>query len=111
MNDAVQELWERLHTTLTHMSEKLADLPTPRVLKDGTEIHVQVFRDSLVTNAVELCGLLTKLNVTNDPKLEYARKTLEQAIVGVDADRLREDDIKREDVKAKVDDILKAFDF
>jgi hypothetical protein len=70
-----------------------------------------VFRDSLVTNAVELCGLLTKLNVTNDPKLEYARKTLEQTIAGVDADRLREDDIKREDVKAKVDDILKAFDF
>ena len=111
VNDAVQELWERLHTTLTHMSEKLADLPKPRVLKDGTEVHVQVFRDSLVNNAVELCGLLTKLNVTNDPKLEYARKTLEQAIVGVDADRLREDDIKREDVKAKVDDILKAFDF
>jgi hypothetical protein len=36
---------------------------------------------------------------------------LEQTIAGVDADRLREDDIKREDVKAKVDDILKAFDF
>ena len=111
VNDAVQELWERLHTTLTHMSEKLTDLPTPRVLKDGTEVHAQVFRDSLVNNAVELCGLLTKLNVTNDPKLEMARKKLEQTIAGVDADRLREDDIKREDVKSKVDDILKAFDF
>lgn len=111
VNDAVKELWDRLHTTLSHMSDKLTDLPTPRVKKDGTEIHVQVFRDSLVNNAVELCGLLTKLNVTNDPKLEYARQKLEQTLVGVDADRLREDDIKREDVKAKVDDILKAFDF
>jgi hypothetical protein len=111
MEDAMKEIWDRMHTTLTHLSTKLADSATPRVKKDGTEVHAQVFRDSLVGNAVELCGLLTRLNVTDDPKLEQARLTLEKAIAGVTPDRLREDDIKREEVKAKVDEILKAFDF
>jgi hypothetical protein len=70
-----------------------------------------VFRDSLVSNAVDLCSLLTKLNVTNDPKLEHARAALEKTIAGVTPDKLREDDFKREQVKAEVDAILKAFEF
>jgi hypothetical protein len=68
-----------------------------------------VFRDSLVNNAVELCGLLTRLNVGNDANLEQARQKLEKAIAGVTPDRLREDEAKREAVKAEVDAILKAF--
>ena len=35
----------------------------------------------------------------------------EKAISGVTADTLRDDDIKRAEVKSKVDEILKAFDF
>ena len=58
MNDA----WSRLHTTLEHMVERLS----------GND--KKIFRDSLVDNAMELTSLLTKLNVTNDPKLEDARK-------------------------------------
>lgn len=111
MEDAMKEIWDRMHTTLTHLSTKLADAAAPRVKKDGTEVHTQVFRDSLIGNAVELCNLLTRLNVTDDPKLEQARQTLEQAIAGVTPDRLREDDIKREEVKSKIDEILNAFDF
>ncbi len=109
--DAMKEIWTRLHTQLTHMSDKLTDLAQPRVSKSGEERYAQVFRDSLVTNAVELCGLLTKLNVANDPQLEQARAALEKTISGVTADTLRDDDIKRAEVKSKVDEILKAFDF
>ncbi len=109
--DAMKEIWTRLHTQLNHMSEKLTDLAQPRVSKSGEERYAQVFRDSLVTNAVELCGLLTKLNVANDPQLEQARAALEKTISGVTADTLRDDDIKRAEVKSKVDEILKAFDF
>ena len=111
MNAAVKDIWERLHTTLTHMSVKLSDAESPRVLKDGTEVKVQVFRDSLVENAVELCGLLTKLNVTDDPELERARQELERAIVDVSPKELRENDHVRIDVKKRVDEILKSFDF
>jgi hypothetical protein len=69
----------------------------------------QIFRDSLVNNATDMCELLTKLNVTNDPKLESARKTLESALIGVTATDLRKDDALRLDTKAKVDAILGMF--
>jgi len=111
VNDAMKDIWTRLHDCLHHMSDKLTDLPTPRVLKDGTEVYSQVFRDSLVNNAVELCGLLTKLNVTDDPNLEQARHKLESAITGVTAEGLRADDGERDHLKKQVDDILKAFAF
>jgi len=90
------------------MSEKLADAQTPRVTKEG-EVRTQIFRDSLITNAVELCDLLTKLNVTNDTKLEHARKQLEVTMMGVTPKDLREDDDMRLDVKSKVDQILSMF--
>ena len=109
--DAMGDVWGRLHDCLSHMSDKLTDLAQPRVLKDGTEVYTQLFRDSLVNNAVDLCSLLTKLNVMDDPKLEQARCKLEQAITGVTAEGLRADDGVREQVKAEVDAILKAFDF
>ncbi len=97
LNDAMQDAWDRLHDCLTRMSSKLA----------GDE--KQIFRDSLVNNATDMCELLTKLNVTNDPKLESARKTLESALVGVTATDLRKDDALRLDTKAKVDAILGMF--
>jgi uncharacterized protein YpbB len=97
LSEAMNDVWDRLHETLTHMSNKLA----------GHE--KQIFRDSLVDNAVELCELLTRLNVTNDPKLEQARKKLESAMHGVDAEGLRKDDAFRLDTKAKVDEILSMF--
>lgn len=108
LSEAMQDAWDRLHECLAKMSEKLADAQTPRMTKDG-EVRTQIFRDSLITNAVELCDLLTKLNVTNDAKLEQARKQLEVAMVGVTPKELREDDDLRLDTKAKVDQILSMF--
>ena len=49
--------------------------------------------------------------MTDDPKLEHARKELEKTIAGVTPDQLRENYETRTRVKSKVDDILKAFDF
>jgi hypothetical protein len=71
----------------------------------------KIFRDTLVSNALDLCRMLSNLNVTNDPKLEEARRKLESTLMGIDATDLREDSILRTDVKRKVDDILKSFDF
>jgi hypothetical protein len=109
LSEAMQDAWDRLHDCVVKMSDKLANTPTPRVGKDGEEKHVQIFRDSLVNNAVDLCELLTKLNVTNDPKLEKARQQLEIAVSGVSAKELREDDDLRLGVKAEVDKILSMF--
>lgn len=108
LNDAMQDAWDRLHDCVKHMSEKLADSASPRMTKEGYN-YTQIFRDSLMTNAYELCDLLSKLNVTNDAKLEQARQALEQAIDGKSAEQLRNSDDMRLGVKAKVDEILGMF--
>lgn len=111
LKEAMTDMWNRLHETLTHMSDKLSNSEQPRKLKNGEAVHTKIFRDSMVENAVELCGLLTKLNVSNDTQLELARQKLEKAIHGVDAKTLRDSDEVRLSVKKQVDDILSAFNF
>lgn len=101
LNSVTKDLWDRLHGCLTHMQGRLS------VSEDGKKT---IFRDSMLENAAELCGLLTRLNVTNDPKLEHARKELEKTIMGLDAKDLRETDGARAEVKSRIDDILKFMD-
>ena len=108
LETAAKDAWDRLHTCVKHMSEKLANADAPRETKDGVT-YTKIFRDSLVGNANELCELLTKLNVTGDPKLEQARQELERVINGKTADALRNSDDLRRDTKAKVDKILEMF--
>lgn len=102
ISSTTRDLWDRLHGVLTHMADRLAD---------NTEGERKIFRDSLLEAPVKLCELLTKLNVTNDPKLEAARKSLESAICNLDIKDLRESQGARLEVRTQVDDILKRFDF
>jgi len=97
-----QDLWLRLHDSLKHLADRLSD---------GGDGEHRIFRDSLVTNAVDLCSLLTKLNVTNDPTLESARKQLEAAVCNLDPKDLRSSPDARKEIKSQVDDILKKFSF
>jgi hypothetical protein len=69
------------------------------------------YHDSLVTNAVDLCGLLDKMNITNDPKLEDARKQLEATMLGADIEYIKESSMVRENLKNKVDAILQKFEW
>ena len=66
---------------------------------------------SMIDNGLELCGLLSDLNVTNDPDLEAARMELEKALVHVDIDSLRESKEVQQATKKKMDDILSKFNF
>lgn len=100
--DAMREPWERLHEMLVNISDKLTD-------KDGD--GKKRYHDTLISNPIELCGLLTKLNVTNDPKLEEARRQLELAMIGADIEDIKEHADSRSELKSKVDDILKRFEW
>jgi hypothetical protein len=111
LNSAMKDAWDRLHEHLLRMSDRLADLDTPRELKNGELIHTRVFRDSLIENAVELVSLLKHFNLTNDPTMEDARKDLAEAIKNYDANDLREMPSARHAVKSKVDEILNKFNF
>jgi hypothetical protein len=106
MADAMREPWERLHNTLVGISEKLTDEPVTN--EEGPKRR---YHESLITNAQELCGLLTKLNITSDPKLEDARRQLEVTLAGADIEVIKESPMVRESMKAKVDSILSKFDW
>ena len=93
---AMNDLWERLYKVTTHISERLAD---------DTDGKRKVLRDSVLDNALELIDLLRVTNVTHDEKLEWARKNLEDALMGVDMDEVRKSDGVRKSVKARVDEL------
>jgi hypothetical protein len=102
LNNAMSDVWERTYKSLAHMSEKLDYV--------GKE-DKKTFRDTLVENVREMLGLLTKFNVTNDQRMENMRVRLEDAMLGVSADALRDDDSFRLDTKTKVDAILKSMNW
>ena len=99
--DAMRTPWERLHEVLLGMSKKLEDSGDAK----------KRYHDSLLSNPLELCELLTKLNVTNDPKLEDARRQVELAMLGADIDGVKDDPTVRENLKSKVDAILGKFEW
>jgi len=99
LKDAMRTPWEQLHKMLTTMSAKLTESD------DDTKKR---WHDTFLTNAHEMCGMLTHLNITKDAKLEQARLDLERALAGVEIDDVKEDEDVRASVKAKLDAILKA---
>jgi hypothetical protein len=104
--EAMRAPWERLHKILQDTSSKLTD----EVDSNG-EVSKKRYHETLITNAQELCDLLTKLNVTKDPKLEQARRELETTMLGADIESIKESAEVRNDLKHRVDDILKRFDW
>jgi len=102
--DAMREPWDKLHAMLTGMSEKLTDV-------QGDEETKRRYHDTFVSNAQNMCSMLTHLNITKDPQLEEARRALEITMLGVDIDGIKESAEMRSTVKNKVDEILKRFDW
>ena len=99
---ATKDSWDRLYEALARLSDRLT------VSEDGKK---KIFHDTIVTGAVELCELLTAMNVTQDPQLESARRKLQEVLLGVTPKELREEDGTRVLTKQKVDEILSAFDW
>lgn len=99
VKDAMRDPWNRLHETLTKMAEKL-----------GSEEESR-WSSKFVTNAQDLCSLLSDLNVTKDPQLEQARQQLERALSGVYVEDLKDDGFLRGQVKDKLDAILKQYEW
>ena len=97
LQQALAEPWERMHEALKNMSERLAGEKK------------QIFRDSLVTNVMDMCKLLDKFNVTGDAGMKQAKARIENILMGVTPDALREDDDLRHDTKSKVDALLKEM--
>jgi hypothetical protein len=102
VKEAMQTAWDKLHSTLTHMSEKLTE-------PEGEQ--TKQFRTTFLTNVSEMCDLLTHLNITKNPDLERARKQLSDAVWRVDVDDIKQDIGARAELKSKVDAVLDGFDW
>ncbi len=78
-SEAVKDLWSRLYDVTSHAAERLS---SPDL----------IFRDSLIQNITDLCELLPRLNLTNDPALEAMRQRIESSLTMFMPDELRPKD-------------------
>ena len=100
--EAMRTPWDQLHKMLAGMSTKLTE---------GDDDAKKRWHDTFVTNAHEMCAMLTHLNVAKDPKLEAARRQLETAMIGVDIEDIKDDELTRANLKGKLDTILKEYEW
>jgi len=94
MEDAQKDLWNRLYKVVRHMADTLGD---PEKNK---------FHDTLVGNIIDVCKLLPKLNITQDPKLEQMRVEVESKLTGWDSKTLKTDKKVRKDTAQTANSIL-----
>jgi hypothetical protein len=93
--NAMQEAWSRLHTRVVNIVEKLSD---PKA----------IFRDSLIENAREICALLPRLNLNDDPHLETMRQQVEASLL-VHPEILRTNPAVRQDTAVEAKKIMDAM--
>jgi hypothetical protein len=122
---AVQDTWQRVKTQVEWVRERMEavlsyDPDRVEEIKktddNGTVVSVEIKKprrpklyDSMLEQGLELCKMLSDLNVTNDPRLEEARRDLERALTRVDMDSLRESPELQHATKRAMDDILDKF--
>lgn len=91
--DAMKDLWQRLYKPVKHMAETLHDTD-------------KVFRDTLVSNVLDIVRILPDLNIDDDMDLESFRREVERELCDTDANDLRKDKEARADTARKAKDIL-----
>jgi hypothetical protein len=97
MQTAHADLYRRLIEAVGHMADKLDT-------KDA------IFRDSLVDNVAELCELLPRLNVVDDPNLEKMRQQVERKLCANGPDVLRNNEPLRQQTARDASAILTALE-
>lgn len=100
IEQAMSDIWHRVHTSLSNMSARLGYDDQGRKL---------VFRDSLIENALNMVDLLKKCNVTGNSQMQAMADNLENALLGVTADGLREDEHYRDSTKRDIDELIKQL--
>lgn len=97
IDDTMKEVFDRLHDALKHMVERLD--------YSGKEDKKR-FHNTLIDNVRDLVGMLADFNITGESKLTTLHMQLDQALMGITAEALREDDHLRADTRAKVKTVL-----
>jgi len=93
---AMRDAWDRLFKVVKHMADKLKD-------------QKAIFRDSLIGNISELCDILPRLNLTDDPNLKKIIRDVKQSLAGLDPEVLRKHEIDRRVASDQAEGILKKM--
>lgn len=93
---AAKDVWQRLYERVEHISRQCSN-PKGRIY------------DTLVSHARELCDLLPRLNITDDPNLETMRQEVEQRLASYNPEVLRNDPGVRQEVADSAEDIMKKM--
>lgn len=91
--NAMADVWSRLYERVKLIAERCND-PKSRIY------------DSLLDSARELCDLLPRLNLTDDPNLEAMRQAVEAQLVSVPTDAIRADLTVRKSTAETAEDIM-----
>ena len=100
LNNAMNDIWQRAFKSLSRMSERL---------DYASHEDKKLFRDTLVTNVLDIVDLLSVCNITNDTQMEAMRMKLEDTLQGITPDALREDAFLRAETKKSVDEVIKSL--
>lgn len=100
LNRAMNDLWTRAYDVLSRMSERL---------DYADHEQKKVFRDTLVSNVLDIIDMMESMNVTGDPMMQLQQRQLKQAMRGVTPEALRDDARLRRETKASVDAVIKAL--
>lgn len=95
-DEAAKDLWNRLFNVVQHMRDRLQNIGEP-----GTR-----FYDSNVSNIKDLCRLLPRLNIMNDPNLDNMRIEIERELTRYTSDELKTDETSAKETEKKADEIL-----
>ena len=125
VSGAVADAWERVKSQVEWVRERMDAVlaydpdavEETKTLDDaGTVVSVEIKKkrrpklyDSMLEQGLALTDLLKDLNVTNDPRLEEARRDLEAALSRVDIDSLSESPELQRSTKTAMQDILDKF--
>lgn len=73
---AMRDVWQRLYDKVKHMADRMSKIDDPS----------SRFHDSTLEHVTELCALLPRLNLTDDPLLEAMRQEVEGKLAGLSKD-------------------------
>lgn len=78
---AMRDAWQRLYDRVKHMVERLSKIDDPK----------SRFHESTLEHITELCKLLPRLNIMDDPNLEAMRYEVESKLAGLSKDAVLND--------------------
>jgi len=97
--EAMREVWGRLREAVKAVSDRFSGKTDEKV----------IFRDSLIGNIRDICELVPKMNLEDDPELDRLAEEVKLELASIDPQALRDFPIDRVKAKAKADDIVKKM--